>query len=47
MRSFSSLFRCGEQLLLSLAEKQPLVLLIEDLHWADEFITYWLTFCPC
>ena len=25
-----------EQRLISLAEKQPLVLVIEDLHWADE-----------
>lgn len=29
-------FSIVEQRLLSIAEKQPLVLLIEDLHWADE-----------
>ena len=29
-------FAIVEQRLLSLAEKQPLVLVIEDLHWADE-----------
>ena len=29
-------FSIVEQLLTSLAEKQPLVLVIEDLHWADE-----------
>ena len=29
-------FSIVEQLLISLAEKQPLVVVIEDLHWADE-----------